>query len=140
MDQGLRVLAIRISYFFYITSLLLELCCMLDLNFFNIKKNSLTLSLNLVQRLKFENSQLDSFPSPGMKLNYMGVTLMCDLVDMAGPKIKKKKQNKDQTCRFKRQPWRLRLSGLTFLKNQSWYIFIYILSWWYIWSIPVNSS
>jgi hypothetical protein len=35
----------------------------------------------------------------------MGVTLMCDLVDMAGPKIKKKKkQNKDQTCRFKRQP------------------------------------
>lgn len=76
---------------------------MLDLNFFNIKKkniqvagNSLTLSLNLVQRLKFENSQLDSFPSPGMKLNYMGVTLMCDLVDMAGPKIKKKK-NKTKT-------------------------------------------
>jgi hypothetical protein len=37
-----------------------------------------------------------------MKLNYMGVTLMCNLVDVAGPKIKKKK--KDQTCRFKRQP------------------------------------
>jgi hypothetical protein len=31
-----------------------------------------------------------------MKLNYMGVTLMCDLVDMAGPKIKKKK-NKTKT-------------------------------------------
>jgi hypothetical protein len=40
-----------------------------------------------------------------MKLNYMGVTLMCNLVDVAGPKIKKKKKKKkDQTCRFKRQP------------------------------------
>jgi hypothetical protein len=29
-----------------------------------------------------------------MKLNYMGVTLMCNLVDVAGPKIKKKKKKK----------------------------------------------
>jgi hypothetical protein len=29
-----------------------------------------------------------------MKLNYMGVTLMCNLVDVAGPKIKKKKKTK----------------------------------------------
>jgi hypothetical protein len=35
----------------------------------------------------------------------LGVNLLFNLFDVAGPKIKKKKKkNKDQTCRFKRQP------------------------------------
>jgi hypothetical protein len=108
---------------------------MLDLNFFNIKKkkniqvagNSLTLSLNIVQRLKFENSQLDSFPSPGMKLNYMGVTLMCDLVDMAGPKIKKKKTKQRPNMQVQKTTLTTEIKWFDFFKKSKLiYFYIYI--------------
>jgi hypothetical protein len=61
-----------------------------------------------------------------MKLNYMGVTLMCNLVDVAGPKIKKKK--KRPNMQVQKTTLTTEIKWFDFFKKSKLIYFLYILS------------